>query len=100
MQLSEVPAQLIGTWTCDNEEHSDLWVEFERDAVTFGTGGTGRLRCRVLGSNADTTGSVYRFAVKYKDMAGDKHLKEILMDESGTALRFTDRPDLRYSRYD
>lgn len=100
MQLSEVPPQLVGTWTCNDEEHSDLWVEFERDAVTFGTGGTSRLRCRVLGSNADTAGSVHRFVVKYKDMAGDKHLREILVDASGTVLRFADRPDLRYNRYD
>lgn len=99
MQLTEVPPLLVGTWTCVDPEHSDLWVEFRPEWVTFGTGGTGRNKCRVLGVNEDPMGEARRFTVLYSDMARTEHLTELLVDASGDSLRFTDRPNLRYTRY-
>jgi len=99
MQLTEVPPLLVGTWTCVDPEHSDLWVEFRPEWVSFGTGGTGRNKCRVLGVNEDAMGEVRRFTVLYSDMARTEHFTELLVDASGDSLRFTDRPSLRYTRY-
>ena len=99
MRYSEVPDALLGTWTCDHPEHSDLWIEFERERVSFGTGGTGSNNCRVLGVDEEAVGNLRQFVVLYKDMAGRKHRRELLLDASGESLRFTDRPALAYSRY-
>jgi hypothetical protein len=100
MQLSEVPPQLIGTWTCGHQEHSDLWVEFARNWITFGTGGTGNLRCEVIGANAEKVGGLDRFVVQYRDMARKRHFREILLDTAKGELRFADQPGLVWSRYD
>jgi hypothetical protein len=100
MQLAEIPPQLIGTWTCGHQEHSDLWVEFDRNWITFGTGGTGNLRCEVIGANADKVGGLDRFVVQYRDMARKRHFREILVDSAKGELRFVDEPGLVWNRYD
>jgi hypothetical protein len=96
--LMEVPPRLIGLWTCDDPAQSDFYVEFRRDFVIFGTGGTGDIKCRVSGLDVEKVGNVDQFTVRYRDMAGIKHRTTMLLDESGTVLRFTDRPSVRWSR--
>ena len=96
--LSEVPPQLIGLWSCDDPDQSDHYVEFRREFIIFGTGGTGDLKCRVSGLDTEKTGNVDRFTVRYRDMAGIKHRISMLLDESGTVLLFTDQPSVRWSR--
>jgi hypothetical protein len=98
MQFGEVPDVLVGTWTCDDPVHSDLWLEFTRDSVVFGER-TSRLKYRVLGVDLDPVGNIRRFSVLYKDMAGKKHYLELLLDASADTLRRTDRPALAYQRY-
>lgn len=100
MQSSEIPAELIGTWTSDDPAASDLWVEFRRDSIIFGTGGTGKLKCRVIGIDAEEVGGLDRFVVRYRDMARKKHLKEIRLNAAKNELWFTDQPGRRWSRYD
>ena len=45
LQHKEIPPRLIGLWTCGDPERSDWYVDFARESVTFGTGGTSRLKC-------------------------------------------------------
>ena len=96
--LSEVPPRLIGLWSCDDPAQSDHYVEFRREFVIFGTGGTGDLKCRVSGLDTEKTGNVDRFTVRYRDMAGIKHRISMLLDESGSVLLFTDQPSVHWSR--
>ena len=98
--LREVPPRLIGLWTCDDPAQSDHYVEFRREFVIFGTGGTGDIKCRVSGIDAEKVGNVDRFTVRYRDMAGIKHRRSMLLDESGTVLRFTDQPSVRWSFFE
>jgi hypothetical protein len=100
MQFSEVPAELIGTWTSDDPAASDLWVEFRRDSIIFGTGGTGKLKCRVVGIDTEEVGGLDRFVVRYRDMGGKNHFKEIRLNAAKNELWFTDQPGRRWSRYD
>jgi len=96
--LREVPPQLIGLWSCDDPDQSDHYVEFRREFIIFGTGGTGDIKCRVSGLDTETTGKIDRFIIRYRDMAGIRHRKSMLLDESGSVLLFTDQPSVRWSR--
>ena len=96
--LREVPPRLIGLWTCDDPARSDHYVEFRREFVIFGNGGAGDIKCRVSGLDAEKVGNVDQFTVRYRDMAGIKHRTTMLLDESGTVLRFTDQPSVQWSR--
>ncbi len=96
--LSEMPPQLIGLWSSDDPAQSDHYVEFRREFVIFGTGGTGDLKCRVSGLDIEKIGKIDRFTIRYRDMAGIKHRKSMLLDESGTVLLFTDQPSVHWSR--
>jgi len=64
------PPRLIGLWTCDDPAQSDFYVEFRREFVIFGTGGTGDVKCRVLGLDTEKAGDADHFTVRYRDMAG------------------------------
>ena len=98
-QYSEVAPRLIGLWTCQHPAFSDQYVEFRRDAIVFGTGGTGVVKYKVSGMNSEKMGGADRYTVFYRDLAGTKLYKDILLDESGMVLRFTDNADARWTRY-
>jgi hypothetical protein len=98
--LTEMPPQLIGLWSCDDPARSDHYVEFRREFVTFGTGGTGTVKFRVSGIDVEKVGTVDGFTVRYRDLAGIKHRTSMLLDETGTVLRFNDEPSVRWSRVD
>ena len=98
-ELQEVPPKLVGFWTCDDPERSDWYVDFARHSVTFGTGGTSRLKCDVLGLNSEERGGVGHFTVLYRDMARRKNITEVLLEASGTEIRFTDEPGVIWKKY-
>lgn len=98
-QIPEAPQQLIGLWTCDDQARSDHYVEFERDSVMFGTGGTGSYTCRILGSNQDAVGDLRQFTIYYRDPAGERHVRDVVYDPSRQTIRFTDEPRISYSRF-
>lgn len=100
MEFGEVPPQLVGTWICDDEAHSDLWVEFEPGWMSVGTGGTGKTRNRVVGVDVERVGGLERVVVRYRDMAGRDHFAEIRLDAAKGELRFADQPQRSWSRYD
>ena len=100
LEFSEIPPQLIGLWTCSDPGKSDYFVQFRREFVTFGTGGTGQVKCDVIGINVEEIGDVTKFTVHYLDMARTKIVRQILLDPSGNELRFTDESNLRWVRFD
>ena len=99
-QYSEVAPRLIGLWTCQHPELSDRYVEFRRDAIIFGTGGTGVVKYKVSGMNAEKLGGTDRYTIFYRDLAGTSLSKDILLDERGQVLRFTDNADALWTRYE
>jgi hypothetical protein len=98
-QSPEAPQQLIGLWTCDDQARSDHYVEFGRDFVIFGTGGTGSYKCRLLGSDQEAVGDLKQYTVYYRDMAGTRHIKDLVFDAARNTIRFTDEPRISYSRF-
>lgn len=98
--LTEMPPQLIGLWGCDDPARSDHYVEFRRKFVVFGRGGTGTVKFRVSGIDVEKVGTVDGFTVRYRDLAGVKHRTSMLLDETGTVLRFNDEPSVRWTRLD
>jgi hypothetical protein len=98
--FSEVPAGLLGMWTCNDPDSSDLWVEFRRDSIVFGTGGTGTVTHRIVGVDFEHVGGIRRYKVFYRDLAGKEHMKEALLPESERTLRFTDFPGAEWVRYE
>jgi len=99
MQLGEVPPSLIALWTCNDPERSDFYVEFRRQFVRLGTGGTGHVKWRVVGVNFETIGEVEHFTLYYRDLAGSRLVMEMLLDRSGEDLRFMNRPGTVWTRF-
>ncbi len=98
--VTEMPPQLLGLWSCDDPARSDHYVEFRREFVVFGRGGTSAVKFRVSGIDVEKVGTVDGFTVRYRDLAGVKHRTSMLLDESGTVLRFNDEPSVRWTRLD
>jgi len=99
MDLKEVPPSLIGLWTTDDQEKSAFFVEFQRQAVRLGTGGTSDVKFRVLGLTTETVGEVEHLTLYYRDLAGNRHEMEMLLDETGEELRFMDHPGAVWTRF-
>ena len=100
LQYREIPPRLIGMWTCEDPLRSDWYVDFARESITFGRGGTSRLKCSVVGLNSERIGEVDHHTVHYRDMAKRKHVMEILLDRSGNEIRFTDEPGVLWKKYE
>jgi hypothetical protein len=96
--LEKVPSSLIGLWTTDNQEMSDQFVEFRSETFRLGTGGTSDVKFEVLGLNAETIGGVGHLTLHYRDLAGTRHVMEMLLDETGEELRFMDHPGAVWTR--
>ena len=100
LEYREIPPRLIGMWTCEDPERSDWYMDFARESITFGLGGTTRLKCSVVGLNSERIGEVDHHTIHYRDMAKKKHIMEILLDGSGTEIRRTDEPGVIWKRYE
>ena len=99
MDLKEIPSSLIGLWTTDDQERSDFYIEFRRESLRLGTGGTGEVKYRVLGLNTETIGGVGHLKLYYRDLAGTRQVMEMLLDETGEELRFMDQPGAVWTRF-
>jgi len=98
--FQEAPSRLVGVWTCEDPERSDLWVEFRGDFVIFGTGGTGTMKYRILGGNVEKVGEIERYKIFFRDLAGKEHNREILLAPPGNSLRFADEPITSWTRFE
>jgi hypothetical protein len=98
-EFAEVTPRLFGLWTTTHPEFNDRYVEFEKNRVIFGTGGTGVVKFRVSGMDVEKIGDIDHFTVFYKDLAGAKHTVDVILDEAGEVLRFTDSAEARWTRF-
>lgn len=99
-QFQESPPQLRGMWTCTDPEKSDIWVEFRREFIVFGTGGTGTLKVRILGFKFEQVGGLDRYTVFYRELSGKEYSKEIVMAPPGDTLRFAEDPGVDWARFE
>jgi hypothetical protein len=98
-QFAEVAPRLFGLWTTSHPEFSDQYVEFQKNTVIFGTGGTGVVKYKVFGMDTQKVGDVDRYTVFYRDLAGTKREVNVFMEETGDILRFTDDAEARWTRW-
>jgi hypothetical protein len=98
-QMSEVPESLIGLWTCDDPARSDHYVEFRTNFIILGKGGPGDLKYRVQGADVERVGDMRQYSIHYRDLAGTRHIDDLLLDGEGTTIRFTDDPQVVYSKF-
>jgi hypothetical protein len=99
-EFSEVSPRLFGIWTTSHPEFNDQYVEFRKDTVTFGTGGTGVVKYKVNGMDVDEVGDLTQYTIFYRDLAGTEHTVNIFLDAPGQVLRFTDNADAYWSRFE
>jgi hypothetical protein len=98
-QMSEVPESLIGLWTCGDPERSDHYVEFRTHFIILGKGGPSDLKYRVQGADVEQVGDLRQYSIYYRDLAGTRHVDDLLLDEGGTTIRFTHEPQVFYSKF-
>jgi hypothetical protein len=98
-EFAEVTPRLFGLWTTSHPEYSDRYVEFEKNTVIFGTGGTGVVKYKVYGMDTEKVGDIDRYTIFYRDLAGTKHEANVFMEEPGEILRFTDNAEVRWTRW-
>ena len=98
-EFAEVTPRLLGLWTTSHPEYSDQYVEFRKNTVIFGTGGTGVVKYKVYGMDTEKVGDVDRYTIFYRDLAGTKHEVNVFMEETGDVLRFTDAAEAHWIRW-
>ena len=98
-EFSEVTPRLFGLWTTTHPEFNDRYVEFEKNRVVFGTGGTGVVKFMVSGMDVEKIGDIDHYTIFYRDLAGAKHTVDLFLDEPGEVLRFTDSAEAHWTRY-
>jgi hypothetical protein len=98
-EFAEVTPRLFGLWTTSHPEYSDRYVEFQKNTVIFGTGGTGVVKYKVYGMDTEKVGDIDRYTIFYRDLAGTKHEANVFMEEPGEILRFTDSAEVRWTRW-
>ena len=99
-EFSELTPRLFGLWTTTYPEFNDRYVEFEKNRVIFGTGGTGVVKFKVSGMDVVKVGDIDHYTVFYRDLAGTRHSVDVFLDQPGKVLRFTDSADARWTRFD
>ncbi len=98
-EFLEVTPRLFGLWTTTHPEFNDRYVEFEKNRVIFGTGGTGVVKFMVSGMDVEKIGDIDHYTVFYRDLAGTRHIVDLFLDEPGEVLRFTDSAEARWTRF-
>ena len=99
-EYGEVAPSLFGLWTTSYPEFNDRYVEFRKHHVIFGTGGTGVVKFKVTGMDADKVGENDHYIIYYRDLAGTRHRVGLLLERNGNVLRFTDSAEARWTRYE
>ena len=98
-EFAEVSPRLLGLWTTSHPKYTDRYVEFRKNTVIFGTGGTGVVKYKVLGMDTEKVGDVDRYTIFYRNLAGTKHEVNVFMEETGDVLRFTDAAEAHWIRW-
>ena len=82
-EFAELTPRLFGLWTTTHPEFNDRYVEFQKNRVIFGTGGTGVVKFKVSGMDVEKIGDIDHYTVFYRDLAGTEHTVDVVLDESG-----------------
>jgi hypothetical protein len=98
-EFAELSPALIGLWTTTHPEYNDRYVEFRKDTIKFGLGGTREVKFKIQGMDVDKVGDIDQFVIFYHDLAGTPHEVQMFLDESGDVLRFTDSAEARWTRW-
>jgi len=98
-EFAELTPCLFGLWTTTHPEFNDRYVEFQKNRVIFGTGGTGVVKFKVSGMDVEKIGDIDHYTVFYRDLAGTEHTVDVVLDEPGEVLRFTDSAEARWTRF-
>lgn len=99
-EFSELTPRLFGLWTTTYPELNDRYVEFEKNRVIFGTGGTGVVKFNVSGMDTERIGDIDHYTVFYRDLAGTRHTVDVILDAPGEVLWFTDSAEARWTRFE
>jgi len=99
-EFAEVTPRLFGLWTTTHPEFTDRYVEFQKNRVIFGTGGTGVVKFKVSGMDAEKIGDIDHYTLFYRDLAGTRLFVDVFLDEPGEVLRFTDSAEVRWTRFE
>jgi hypothetical protein len=99
-EFSELTPRLFGLWTTTYPELNDRYVEFEKNRVIFGTGGTGVVKFNVSGMDTEKIGDIDHYTVFYRDLAGTRHTVDVILDAPGEVLWFTDSAEARWTRFE
>jgi len=99
-EFAELTPRLFGLWTTTHPEFNDRYVEFEQNRVIFGTGGTGVVKFKVSGMDAEKIGDIDHYTLFYRDLAGTRLFVDVFLDEPGEVLRFTDSAEVRWTRFE
>jgi hypothetical protein len=98
-EFSEVTPRLYGLWTTSHPDFNDQYFEFRKDTVIIGTGGTGVVKYEVDGMDTHEVGDLDQYTIFYHDLAGKTHVLDMLVDEPGEVMRFTDSADAYWTRF-
>jgi len=50
--------------------------------------------------DVEKIGDIDHYTVFYRDLAGTRHTVDVILDEAGEVLRFTDSAEARWTRFD
>ena len=99
-EFAEITPRLFGLWTTNHPEFNDRYVEFEKNRIIFGTGGTGVVKFKVSGMDVEKIGDIDHYTIFYSDLAGTRHIVDFFLDEPGAVLRYTDSAEARWTRFE
>ena len=99
-EFAELTPRLFGLWTTTHPDFNDEYVEFHKNMVIFGTGGTGVVKFGVSGMDVEKIGDIDHYTIFYRDLAGTRHIVDLFLEEPGQVLRFTDSAEARWTRFD
>ena len=94
-----VPQSLVGEWTSDHPEYSDRYLAFTANSVVFGIGGTSSVKYTVVGLMKVDTEDTDTIVLHFRDIAGTKFQKTMVVDASGDRLHFASQPAIIWQRY-
>lgn len=94
-----VPPSLVGEWTSNHPEYSDRYITLTPGSITFGIGGTSSVTYTVLGVVEEETGGAETIVLHFRDVAGTKFQRTIVVDDPGNRFYFASQPAVTWQRY-
>jgi len=93
-----VPDSLVGDYTCDLPQYSDRYLTLTPTSITFGTGGTSFVKYTILGIETEEFGGVENVILHFRDVAGTKYMRRIVVDSPGSTFHFSSQSQVVWKR--